>query len=133
MSRTSCDSEHTRKAHETSGKNVSNSVVVVVIFLQTHSQDNCNFYNIDKFVDKGCLCLNLDLSFICRLYVHSISSVNDERCVWVGAANSNNNHQYKWIELPPNYNQSNANGELLSNTYSNFQPGEKYMQLCLVQ
>ena len=57
------------------------------------------------------------------LNVHNFcffSTVVNGKCAWIGAANLNSGGQYRWIELPPDLNQEEANAELLSSTYSNF-------------
>ena len=53
------------------------------------------------------------------LILQFFSNIPEGECVWIGASTWGTG-QYKWIELPPNYGDSNANGELLSNTYNNF-------------
>ena len=48
----------------------------------------------------------------------------DGSCYWIGASTWNSGSEIRWMETPPNYNQPDANGELLTNTYSNFLPGK---------
>ena len=53
-------------------------------------------------------------------YLSCLRIIPDGKCAWIGASNVNNKNEYRWIELPPNYNQSHAHGKLLTETYTNF-------------
>ena len=41
----------------------------------------------------------------------------------------NTGFQYRWIELPPNYGENTANGELLTNTNKNFWSGMNFFKV----
>ena len=45
----------------------------------------------------------------------SSSKVRGGSCAWIGASNVNRGREFRWIELPTNYNQLETNGELLTN------------------
>ena len=64
-----------------------------------------------------------------KFIVFSFSTVRVGTCAWIGAATLNTPSRYRWIELPPNYGELTANGELLSETYSDFPRG---INLCLI-
>ena len=40
--------------------------------------------------------------------IYSNSEIPAGKCAWIGASSWNNGQQYRWIELPPNYNNRTA-------------------------
>ena len=68
----------------------------------------------------------------CQMYCSfHFRTIPAGECAWIGASTWGT-RQYRWIELPPNYGESNANGELLSNTYTNFAGIGRSMDIFLI-
>ena len=62
-------------------------------------------------------------SFEHLIFAYYCSTIPAGICAWIGASNINSVRRHRWIELPPNYGDDSANGELLTETYNNFWSG----------
>ena len=69
---------------------------------------------------KKCTILTILEFKIEKIASNIFRTIPADTCAWIGASTLDKNQEYRWIELPQNYGESSANGELLNNTYNNF-------------